>query len=182
MSKRQKLEPIIINSRPALESVVADVVKLKLEHAQAIAAMEREIADVQKRHQEILLGIAQRIEANEAGAFFYCTKNRAELFSEKKSLDMLLADVGFELSKPRVEKVRSKDTFGAIAKRLMTFTWGKRYVREPDPEVNKEQILQDRNHFKSGQLAEAGLKIEQEENFFIRPKSEIAEQTVKAAA
>jgi hypothetical protein len=31
-------------------------------------------------------------------------------------------------------------------------------------------------------LQEAGLKIEQDENFFIRPKSNIAEQSVREAA
>ena len=56
MTKRQKLEPCMISSRAALEAVVADVVKLKIEHTQATAAMEQEIAEVQKRHQENLLG------------------------------------------------------------------------------------------------------------------------------
>jgi hypothetical protein len=71
MTKRHKLEPCIISSRAALDAVVADVVKLKLEHTQAIAAMEQEIAAVQKRHQENLLGIGRQIEAREAGVFVY---------------------------------------------------------------------------------------------------------------
>ena len=82
--KRQKLEPCIISSRAALEAVVADVVKLKIEHTQATAAMEQEIAEVQKRHQENLLGIGRQIEAREAGVFVYCQKNRAALVSGKK--------------------------------------------------------------------------------------------------
>src|SRR5579871_2052378 len=94
--KKQKLEPCIITSRQALESVVADVVKLKLEHAQAKAAMEKEIADVQKRHQEGLLSIVNQIEAKEAGVYVYCQQRRAELFPDKKSIDLLLATVGFE--------------------------------------------------------------------------------------
>jgi phage host-nuclease inhibitor protein Gam len=180
--KRQKLEPCIIQSRSALETVVADVVRLKLEHTQAAAAMEQEIVEVQKRHQENLLGIARQIEAREAGVFVYCQKNRAALFPEKKSLDLLMATVGFELTPPRIEKISGKDTFGKIGLRLESLDWGGAYVRYPDPEVNKEKILADRALLKPDQLLEAGMKIEQDENFFIRPKSDVAEQTVREAA
>jgi hypothetical protein len=71
MNKKQKLEPCIINSRQALESVVADVVTLKLQHAQATAEMERAMAEVQKRHQEHLLSLARQIESKEAGVQVY---------------------------------------------------------------------------------------------------------------
>jgi phage host-nuclease inhibitor protein Gam len=182
MTKRQKLEPCIISSRAALEAVVADVVKLKLEHTQALAVLEQEIAEVQKRHQETLLGIGRQIEAREAGVFVYCQKHRAALFPEKKSLDLLLATVGFELTPPRVDKISAKDTFGKIGLRLENLDWGAAYVRYPDPEVNKERILADRAQLKPEQLQEAGLRIEQDENFFIRPKSDVAEQSVREAA
>lgn len=179
---KRKIEPTIITSRPALEAVVADVVKLKLDHTAATAAMERDIADVQKRHQEYLLKLSQQLEAKEAAVFVYCQKNRAELFADKKSLDLLLATVGFELTPPRVEKLNSKDTFGKIALRLANLIWGEPYLRYPDAEVNKEKLLADRPMIAPDQLKEAGLKIEQDENFFIRPKSAVADQTVKEAA
>jgi phage host-nuclease inhibitor protein Gam len=107
--KHPKLEPCIILSREALEATVADIVRLKLEHAEKTAAMEKEIAEVQKRHQEALLQTARQIETKEAGAYIYCQKNRATLFPEKKSLDQLLAVIGFELTPWRVEKRNSKD-------------------------------------------------------------------------
>jgi phage host-nuclease inhibitor protein Gam len=182
MNKRPKLEPCIISSRAALQAVVADVVKLKIEQTQATAAMEQEIAEVQKRHQENLIGLGRQIEAREAGVFVYCQKNRFALFPEKKSLDLLLATVGFELTPPRVDKIRGKDTFGKIGLRLENLDWGAAYVRYPDPEVNKEKILADRAKLKPEQLEEAGLTIEQDENFFIRPKSDALEQSVREAA
>ncbi|HXT13184.1 MAG TPA: host-nuclease inhibitor Gam family protein [Candidatus Angelobacter sp.] len=182
MRKRQKLEPCVIGSRAALEAVVADVVKLKIEHTQAVAAMEYEIAEVQKRYQENLIGISRRIEAREAGVFVYCRKNRAALFPEKKSLDLVLATVGFELRPPRVERLSAKDTFGKIGLRLENLDWGAAYVRYPDPEVNKEKILADRTQLKPEQLREAGLKIHQDENFFIRPNPTFADESVREAA
>jgi len=182
MIKRQKLEPCIISSRTALETVVADVVKLKIEQAQAMAAMEQEVAEVQKRHQENLLLLGRQIETREAGLFVYCQKNRFALFPEKKSLDLLLATIGFELTPPRVDKISGKDTFGKIGLRLENLDWGAAYVRYPDPEVNKEKILADRAKLTPQQLEEAGLTIEQNENFFIRPKSDALEQSVREAA
>jgi len=180
--KRQKLEPCIITSRQALEAVVADVVKLKLEHAEYVARMEQDIAAVQKRYQDALLPHIRQIESKEAGVFVYCQKHRTELFPEKKSLDLLLATVGFEMTPPRVEKRCGKDTFGKIAMRLANLPWGDSYIRYGEPEVNKEKVLSDRASLTPEQLQEVGLKIEQDENFFIRPKSEVAEQSVREAA
>jgi phage host-nuclease inhibitor protein Gam len=179
---KRKIEPCIITSRAALEATVADVVKLKLVHAQATARMEQEIAELQKRHQENLLTLARLIETKEAGVYVYCSKRRAELFPERKSLDLLLATVGFETTPPRVEKRSGKDTFGKIGLRLEGLDWGAAYVRYPEPEINKEKILADRAKLTPEQLQEAGLRIEQDENFFIRPKSDVAEQSVREAA
>jgi phage host-nuclease inhibitor protein Gam len=182
MTKRQKLIPCIITSAAALDAVVADVVKLKLQHAQATAAMEQEIAEVQKRHQKILLELSRQIEAKEAGVYVYCSKNRGWLFPTKKSMDCLLATIGFELTPFRVDKVSGRDTFGKIGLRLEGSVWGAAYVRYPDPEVDKEKILADRAKLTPEQLKEVGLKIEQDENFYIRPKSDVAEQSVREAA
>jgi hypothetical protein len=141
MIKRQKLEPCIINSRQALEGVVADVIKLKLEHTLATASMEREIADVQKRHQDLLLNLARQIEAKEAGVFVYCQQHRSQLFPEKKSLDLLLASVGFETTPPRVEKVNSKDTFGKIGLRLESLDWALRTCVIPNRRSTRRSFL-----------------------------------------
>jgi hypothetical protein len=104
------------------------------------------------------------------------------LFPEKKSIDLLLATVGFETTPPRVEKTRSKDTYGKCALMLATLPWGEAYIRYPEPEVNKEKLIADRAILTPEQLRDAGLQIAQDENFFIRPRSDVAEATVKAAA
>lgn len=180
--KKEKVIALVLTSRESLESTVADTVRLKLDHATRQAAMEKEIADVQKRHQEGILDVASQIEAKEASIFTYCQRHRAELFTDKKSLDMLLAVIGFEDTPPRVEKRNSKDTWGATARRLQALDWGADYIREGDPEVNKQALLAARESLSDDQLKEAGIRFEQDEQFFIRPKSEVAEDTTKAAA
>lgn len=179
--KKNKIIPIVITSRESMEASVADIVRLKLEYAERTAAMEQEIAAVQKKHQDAILSVARQIEIFEASVYMFCQNNRATLFPEKKSLDTLLAEVGFRLNPPSVEKIKNKDTWGTIALRLQASEWGKDYVREADPEVNKAALLAKRTELNEADLKKVGLVIEQEENFYIDPKSQIAERTTKAA-
>lgn len=177
MPRKKKIIAVVLTSREGLEAAVADTVRLKLAHAQATAAMEAEIADIQKRHQDKLLDLAHQIEAKEASVYTYCQRHRGELFQEKKSLDLLLAEIGFENTPPRVEKRSGKDTWGQIARRLEAVDWGTGFVREPDPEVNKQALLAARETLTDDQLKEAGIRFDQDENFFIRPKSQVAQDT-----
>lgn len=182
MPKKEKIVPCIITSRESMESVVADIVGLKLEHAELTAAMEQEIAQVQKRHQGGILAVDRQIQVKEAGVFVYCQQNRKVLFPEKKSIDLLLATVGFRDNPPSVEKRMKKDTWEAVADRLQALDWGQAYLTERAPDVSKAKLLADRERLTEDQLAAAGVRFEQDETFFIAPKSQVAEPTVKEAA
>jgi phage host-nuclease inhibitor protein Gam len=182
MSKREKIRTLPIISREALDAAVAEVATLKLKYAAAKAAMELEIARVQERHQEQMLALGKQIEISEAGVFVYCQQHRAQLFPDKKSIDFLLATVGYRTEPPSVEKSSRKDTWSAIAQRLETLEWGARYVNSPVPEVDKKALLADREKLSLEQLSEAGIRFEQDELFYISPKSEVAARTVLEAA
>lgn len=180
MSKKAKITPPIITSREAMESVVADIVRLKLERSGQQLILEAEIAALTKEHEPAILALDKDIETKEAGVYLYCTANRAALFAQSKSIETLLATVGFEFTPYSVEK-RKSDTWTVIAKRLLGLEWGKPYVRDTDPEVDKNGLRNDRLKFTEEQLREAGIRIERDEQFFIRPKSDVAEQTTQSA-
>ena len=182
MSKKEKIQTIPIVSREALDAAVAEVATLKIQYAAAKADLELEIARAQERRQEQMLALRQRIEAREAGVFVYCQQHRAQLFPDKKSIDFLLATVGFRTEPPSVEKSSRKDTWTAIAQRLETLEWGARYINTPEPEVDKKALLADREKLSPDQLSEAGLRFEQDEFFYISPNSEVAARTVLEAA
>src|SRR5580700_782838 len=182
MNKKEKLRTIPVVSREALDAAVAEVATLKLQFAAAKTNMELEIARVQERHQEQMLTLAKQIEIREAGIFVYCQQRRAQLFPDKKSIDFLLATVGFRTEPPSVEKSSRKDTWSAIAQRLEALEWGARYVNTPEPEVDKKALLADREKLSLEQLSEAGIRFEQDELFYITPKSEVAARTVLEAA
>jgi phage host-nuclease inhibitor protein Gam len=182
MKKKEKTLALPVLSREALDAAVAETATLKIEYAAAKAAMELEIARVQERHQEQLLALGKRIETREAGVFVYCQQHRAQLFTDKKSIDFLQATVGFRTGPPSVEKSSRKETWASVAQRLEGLDWGHRYVSTPAPEVDKKALLADREKLSGGQLAEAGLRFEQDEVFYITPKSEVAEKTRMEAA
>src|ERR1700677_137465 len=182
MNKNEKNPACHVISREALDAAVAEVARLKIQYAAAKANMELEIADVQEKHQEQMLALSKRIEAREAGVFVFCQQHRRQLFPEKKSIDFLLVIVGFRIEPPSVEKNSRKDTWSAVAKRLETLGWGSRYVSPRDPEVDKKTLLSDRERLTPEQLAEAGIRFEQDKVFYITPKPDVSEKTVLEAA
>ena len=179
-AKISKVGTVTVTSRESLQAIVADVVRLKLETVKLKAAMEAEVAALQKRHQAKILQVAADIEAKESGVDVYCRVNRAELFIDKKSIDMLLATIGYEWNPWRVEKTGKKDTWVMIARRLLATKWGKDYVRLPDPEVNKKRVIDDQDKLTPDQLSLAGIRFDREEQFYIRPKSDVAPDTTKS--
>ncbi len=182
MSKKEKVPACLVLSRESLDAVVAEVATLKLQYAAAKAALELEIAAVQEKRQERLLALGKQIESREAGVFIYCQQHRSELFPDKKSLDLLLATVGYRTEPPSVEKCSKKDNWSAIAKRLEALDWGAAYITTPEPDVDKKALLADRDRLTAEQLSAAGIRFEQDEFFYITPKSDVAEKTVMEAA
>lgn len=169
----------LLPSREAMLGVVAEVVRLKLQHAALTAEMESEVTAVQKRFAARLDTLAQKIGERETSVQHYCRAHRAALFPDKKSLETPSALVGFELNPWRVVTSGRKVTWKDVLERLLRLPWGRSYVRTPAPVPDKEALLADREKLTAEQLTAAGVGFAQDEQFFIRPKSEIAEATVK---
>jgi phage host-nuclease inhibitor protein Gam len=182
MNKNKKPPIVPILSRAALDAVVAEIATLKIQYAAAQADLELEVARAQQRRQEQMSTLARQIESREAGVFLYCRQHRAQLFPGKKSLDFPLATVGFRTEPPSVQKSSRKDTWTAIAQRMEASAWGSRYTSLPEPEVDKKALLADREKLSLEQLAEVGIIFQQDELFYITPKSEVALRTVREAA
>lgn len=172
--KREALKPIPIGSQAAMESCVADYVRATIERTQLQTALDAEIAEVTKRHQAAILAQDAAIARLEQSVYIYCAQNRAGLFPDKKSIETPLAVVGFRKGNPSVDRVSSKLTWKEIVQRLLGLAWGADYVRDGDPELDKERLLADAPKLQPEQLAVVGIKIVQEERFYIEPKPETA--------
>ena len=171
-----------ITSVESLDSVVAEIVKLKIFHTRAQADRDAEVAAIQKRHQKKLSDYEDEIAELECQVQEYCTAHRAELFPEKKSREITLATYGFRFTPPRVEPASRKIKWQDVVERLRRLAWGKAYVRQPEPKPDKDALLSDREKLTPEQLTAAGIQFVQDEEFRIDPKPETAEATVKQAA
>ena len=82
------------------------------------------------------------------------------------------AVIGYRTTPPRVERASRKWNWSDIALKLGELAWGRRYLRQPALEVNKEALLADRNELVATELRAAGIKIIQDERFHITPYSQ----------
>lgn len=175
------MKSLTITSLESLDTAVAATVRLKIYHTAWTAQMEEQVAAVQKAHAARLARSAQEIAAAEAEIQDYCTAHRAELFPDKKSRDCAAAVFGFELTPHRVETGSKKLKWKDVVARLQRLPWGKAYVREPEPQPDKKGLLTDREKLTPEQLTAAGIAFEQDEQFFLRPKSASAEASTQPA-
>lgn len=169
------MKTLSIASQESLEASVAEVVRLKIHRAKLVAAMDAEVAEVQRRHQQAISAVLEDIAAGEALVQDYCAANRAALFWEKKSRETNLAEYGFEFTPHRVETTSRKVTWKDVVKRLARLSWGRAYLTKPEPKPDKQALLADREKFTEEQRLAAGIQFCQDEQFFIRPKLESAE-------
>lgn len=172
---------LAITSPESLDTHIAECVRLKIKLTQATAKKDAEVAAVEKKHQAELSELQRFIAEVELRAFDYCTAHRAELFADKKSRETASGVFGFEFTPPRVEPSSRKIKWSDVVARLSRLPWGKAYVRKPEPKPDKEALLADREKLTPEQQTAAGIQFAQDEQFFIRPKAETAEDTKIAA-
>jgi phage host-nuclease inhibitor protein Gam len=187
MKKQPKVPAISIVSREAMVTTVNGIVIAKLRHAEITAQMEQEIVAVQKRYQDRLDELGREIQSKETSVQLYCEQHRDTEFTEKKSLDLTLATVGFRETPFRVEKSKAKDTWEEIALRMagieikegekVLFS-GADYVTYADPTLAKSILLQDRTQIPETVLKTVGIRFAYDEVFYITPKSDIAQGSV----
>jgi phage host-nuclease inhibitor protein Gam len=157
-----------IQNRQQLDAVVENIVQLQQHRAELESEQEREITAVRQKFRAPLAEVERylTLETNWAEAW---ARGNLDAFPEKRSLTCTHATIGFRVSPPRVDRASRKWTWTDIALRLGELAWGRRYLRQPAPEVNKEALLADRAELAAPELRKVGLKIVQDERFFITP-------------
>jgi phage host-nuclease inhibitor protein Gam len=175
---KSETEVLEIGSVESLDATVAETVALKRSLAVVFAKLEEKKAKLDKDYAPGIGKLHALILERETAVQEYCEANRTSLFTERKSRETNAAVIGFEWTPYRVETSSRKIKWGDVVKRLRRLKWGKAYVRQPEPKVDKESLLADREKLSPVQRLAAGISFEQDEQFFIRPKSEVAEPTV----
>lgn len=101
----------------------------------------------------------------------FCIKNKL-LFQKTKSIELPAGRIGFRVSTPRISMLNRKynqKTVLELVKRLFKSD----YIRTKE-ELDKEKMLSDYSGklLTDDQIAAVGLRVEQDENFFVDLKWE----------
>lgn len=172
-----------ITTRSELETLIGDVVGLQLRLDARRTEMESEIAAIRERHTPDLDALERELIDKRVRVHLWADENR-DFFRGKKSVECHHGTVGFRSGPPRLEKIKPATSWDFIAQKLRRLAWADGYIRspKPQPEVNKEAILADRHKLPAEKLEKVGLRIVQDEKFYISPRARAAESLLQAAA
>lgn len=169
----------IIETRAEMESLVGEIATLQHQQNAAKVALDQEVTAIRTRYEGRLDRLEQQIQQKFAVAEAWALSNPDE-FGVKKSIDFVHATVGFRLGTPRVVKVGRFKDFAQVVQAMIKIPWAKKYVKQPEPQVNREALIADRRALDAQELRAVGIQIKQDERFYIDPKAETLEQGVQS--
>jgi len=169
MAKRQKKTIITGVSKEAAEEAFAAYAKADAERAKITAEIELKCARIREQHQERL----SQLQTTQDEAFdtlqAYATENQNELFSKKKSLEMVHGTIGFRTGTPKLKTLKGF-TWASALQLVREFLPG--HIRTTE-EIARDKLLADRDdETVAANLARCGISVVQDETFFVEPKKE----------
>jgi phage host-nuclease inhibitor protein Gam len=177
---KPKFEPCMITSRAAMSAAVNDILQTKLDITQMDAELEQKKLELEPSYSARKLILEKHVEIREAGVRIWCDMNPDE-FSDKKSIDLGFALVGYRTTPKSVKPIRANESDKSLARRLESLEWGERYLTWPDPKINKDALKTDEGLLTPVQLRQAGIKFDQSEEWYIKPQTQLVEATKQAA-
>jgi phage host-nuclease inhibitor protein Gam len=175
--KRITAAALVLTSEDAMVGTLNRYVELKLSMAEAAAAHEKEVAQLNSAFDDAIQESREELAVLEASVQLFALNHRTQLFnSDQKSKEYANARIGFRDNPPSVGKRIKADTFDAIALRLEETEWGEKYT-DRKISLKKDALLRDRAQITEEQLREVGIRFDQEEFFFIEPSSEAIERS-----
>jgi phage host-nuclease inhibitor protein Gam len=167
MPKKLKIETFEDAARTGAEFAERQAAYNKL-----VAEKNTALADVGRRFDDLIAAESSAM-LDRAGALEeWAGARRKEFFAQSKTLDLGPVFLSFRLKPPSVGKLRGREKVCDIARRLLKFPWGSKYVRTAEPTIDKEALLADRDNLSAQQLIDAGLRFAQDEEFKIEVKGE----------
>ena len=181
--KREKKTVYTGITSEQMEQAFADYAKADARQQKITAEMDIQMAKIRKKWQGELTKLAETKDNAFEILQAYALENRDELFSKRKSLETTHGTLGFRTGTPKLKTLKGF-TWASVLTLVKKFLPS--YVRTVE-EVNKERLLTDReisvmlgsndpNNLGyrplKEQMKECGIRVVQEETFFVEPKKE----------
>jgi phage host-nuclease inhibitor protein Gam len=158
----------VIQTREQLEAVLENIARLQAERNDLYRLQENEIAAVRQKYRASLAETEHFLDLETSWAQTWARENPGAL-AENRSLVCAHATLGFRAEPPWLERASRRWTWTRIALTLADLPWGKRYLRTPAAEVDKDALLADLAQLSPVELRNAGIRVIQGERFFLTP-------------
>jgi phage host-nuclease inhibitor protein Gam len=161
----------VIGSREAMESVVGEIATIKNRQRQLAASMDAQIQAVRERYEGDLAAEAEALDRKIEEVQAWSEANPAE-FGAARSIETVHGTLGWRTGQPAL-KTLGGWTFERVLLALKA-SGATGYIRVKE-EVNKQQLLAQRDALGAEKLRELGLRVVQEDSFFVEPKLTLVE-------
>ncbi len=156
----------VVATRADAERLLGELAAASAEQARLQAELDAELTTVRQRYEGNIDLLAKKIEGH-TGLLQAWAEASPEEFGDKKSLELLHGRLGFRTGNPKLKTLPGW-TWDRVKALLLPASPFLRVKTEPD----KEGLLaaRQRNELDDGDLRALGLKVVQDEAFFIEPK------------
>lgn len=155
------------------EATIDSIADLTVQRDKAQAKLDRAILDVREKYGAALENINNMITAKLAQAEQYASRNRESLLpDDAKSAETGKARWGWRLGNPTLVLLSRKFTWKSICGKIKDMGMVA-YLKTADPKPDKDRLKAE---LTDDQLASIGLRIDQQESYWVEPKTDTAER------
>ena len=170
MTKTRKKEIVVTGvTRDQMEEAFGKFALADAKHQGLTARMDAEITKIREKYAADLT--EQQKNREEAFGILrtFATENRADLFSQRKSMETTHGILGFRTGNPQIKQVKG---FTVASSVNLLREFAPDYIRTKE-EPAKDKLLADRDNEGIDELmAKVGLVVDQDETFYVEPKKE----------
>ena len=156
----------LIRTREAMESLIGDIAALQNQQRLLTSAMDEQIQSIRQHYLAQLAGQNEALDQKMQLARLWAEANPDE-FGPARSIQTMHGTVGWRTGQPALKTLPGW-TFDRVLQGLKS-AGALPYIRVKE-EVHKQNLLSDRDAIGPEKLRQFGLRVVQEEAFFVEAK------------
>lgn len=171
MAKREKKTIISGVTREMADEAFASYSMAEAQAAKITADIELQCAKIREKYADKLTALEEQKTTAFDTLQAYASENKGDLFTKKKSLDMVHGTIGFRTGTPKLKTLKGF-TWASALQLVREFLPS--YIRTTE-EITKDKLLADRDvEGMCDNMSRCGIQVVQDETFFVEPKKEEA--------
>ena len=156
-------------TRIEAEALTGEIIRLQLERSKAQNEMEIRIASVREKYEGTIDSLTTQAAGKIEALRSWAEAHPQEFPKDRRSVAFVHGQVGFRTNPPKVEKTSKKLTWEDVLKNMRQDPTLRPFIRQPEPELNKQALIDARDTLSKDALQGVGLRIVQGETFYVEP-------------